>query len=139
MFLGAGAAAGLGLGTSVGWTTAGIVGVVVAVAAGIGARVGLARPGASGRRPPRRAAPQGPRRSRELVEQKKDWIKNEFDGKIRELEKKRETMVHDAEETMARGFADFQARHQKQTEEADTKYPGRSSRSACVATRASKS
>ncbi len=123
VFLGAGAAAGLGLGTPVGWTTAGIVGVVVAVAAGIGARIGLlslARPAVARHAVPLRQALS---EARELLEQKKDWIKNEFDGKIRELEKKRETMVQAAEETMAAQFADFQARHQKQTAEADTKYP----------------
>ena len=38
----------------------------------------------------------------QLVEQNKDWVKNEFEGKLKELEKKRETMVRDAEETARR-------------------------------------
>ena len=61
----------------------------------------------------------------QLVESEKDWIKNKFDGKIKELEKKRETMVRDAEELLARRVAEFQSRHQKQTEEADKTYPAR--------------
>jgi len=123
--LGGAVAGGLGLGTSAGWTSAAIAGVVAAVAAAVGARFGLialARPSVSGHAVPLRTALSD---AEHLVEQNKDWIKNKFDGKIRELEKKRETAVREADETMVQRSAEFQQRHQKQTSEADATYPAR--------------
>ncbi len=125
LFLGGAAAAGLGFGTPVGWTTAGIVGGVVAVASGVGAYLGLssmARPSVAKHSVPLRRDLAA---AEQLVEAEKDWIKNKFDGKIKELEKKRETMVRDAEDLLGRRVSEFQSRHQKQTEEADNTYPAR--------------
>jgi len=125
LILGGGVAVALGMGTPVGWTTAAVAGVVVAVAAAVGARFGLvalARPTVARHAVPLRLALSD---AEQLVEQNKDWIKNKFDGKIRELEKKRETTVREADETMTQRFAEFQQRHQKQTGEADTTYPAR--------------
>ena len=125
LFLGAAVAAGLGFGTPVGWTTAGIAGAVAALAAGIGARIGLnslARPAVARHAVPLKKALA---EAEQLVEREKDWVKIKFDGKIRELETKRETMVHDAGAAMARSIAEFQVRHQKQTEEADKTFPVR--------------
>ena len=95
------------------------------LAAGIGAYLGLGRWLAPAWR--RHAVPlrKALADAEQLVEQNKDWIKNKFDGKIKELEKKRESMVRDAEETLARRVAEFQSRHQKQTEEADKTFPAR--------------
>ncbi len=125
LFLGAAAAAGLGFGTGVGWTTAGIVGGVVAVASGVGAYLGLssmARPSVAKHSVPLRKSLAD---AEQLVEREKDWIKNKFDGKLKELEKKREAMVREAEELLSRRVTEFQSRHQKQTEEADNTYPAR--------------
>jgi S-DNA-T family DNA segregation ATPase FtsK/SpoIIIE len=125
LLLGGAVAAGLGFGTAVGWTTAGIVGGVAAIAAGVGAYLGLssiARPAVARHSVPLKTALAD---ADQLLEQNKDWIKNEFDTKLKELEKKRETMVHDAEETLGRRVTEFQSRHQKQTAEADQTYPAR--------------
>jgi DNA segregation ATPase FtsK/SpoIIIE, S-DNA-T family len=125
LFLAAGLIGGLGLGLGVGWTAAAIVGVVAGLAAGIGAYIGLskmARPSVV-----RHAVPlkQSIVESEQLVEQNKDWVKKEFESKIRELDKNREGKVRDAEEVMARRVAEFQERQQKQTEEADQIYPAK--------------
>ena len=138
LLLGGAAAAGLGFGTPVGWTTAGIVGGVVAVASGVGAYLGLssmARPSVAKHSVPLRRDLAD---AEQLVEREKDWIKNKFDGKIKELEKKRETMVRDAEDLLGRRVSEFQSRHQKQTEEADKTYPRGSSKSAFAATKGSR-
>jgi hypothetical protein len=125
LILGGAVTAALGLGTSAGWTTAAIAGLVVAVVAAVGARLGLlavARPGVARHAQPLRTALSD---AQQHLEQNKDWIKQQFDAKVRELEKNRETTVRDAEESMGRRIADFQQRHQKQTGEADTTYPAR--------------
>ena len=86
LLLAAGVAGGLGA-SPVGWTVAAIVGAVAGIGAGIGAYLGLfnmARPGVV----KHAARAQGDRRRRSLVEQNKDWVKNEFDGKLKELEEK---------------------------------------------------
>ncbi len=125
LLLGGAVAAGLGFGTGVGWVIAGIVGAVAAVGAGIGAYLGfssMARPSVARHSVPlKRALAE----SEALVEENKDWIKNKFDTKLKELEKKRETMVRDAEEVLTRRSSEFQSRHQKQMEEADNTYPAR--------------
>ena len=126
LLLGGAVAAGLGFGTGVGWTTAGIVGGVAAVASGVGAYLGLssmARPSVAQAQPCRCGKRLAD--AEQLVEKEKDWIKNKFDGKLKELEKKRESMVREADELLARRSAEFQSRHQKQTEEADKTFPAR--------------
>ena len=59
----------------------------------------------------------------QLVEQNKDWIKNEFEGKLKELEERRATKVREAEEAMARIVAEAEQRQQEQHQAADVKYP----------------
>ena len=126
ILIGGGVAAGLGFGVpAVGWTAAGIAGGVAAVASGVGAYLGfssMARPGVAKHAVPMHRALTD---AEKLLETEKDWIKNKFDTKIKELEKKRETMVRDAEEVLARRLAEFQGRQQKAIEEADKTYPAR--------------
>jgi DNA segregation ATPase FtsK/SpoIIIE, S-DNA-T family len=125
LLLGGAVAAGLGLGVGVGWTAAAIAGVVTAIVAGVGAYIGLAavaRPKVSGHVAVLRTALS---EAEQLIESSKDWIKNKFDGKIRELETKRESTVRDAEQTMATRVAECQERHQAQTKEADTVFPAK--------------
>ena len=43
------------------------------------------------------------------MNREKDWIKNKFDTKIKELEKKRESMVRDADEVLRTGSPSFRA------------------------------
>jgi hypothetical protein len=125
LLLGAGVAAGLALGMSVSWTNAAIAGVVTALVAGIAARIGLVAMGRSAVASRAATLRKAVSDAEELVEKNKEWVKNKFDAKIRELDTKRATTVREAEETMARRHGEFQQRHQKQTQEADTTYPAR--------------
>ena len=86
LLLAGGLIAGLGLGTGIGWTPAAIVGVVAGLAAGIGAYIGLAkmaRPGVVQHAVPLRKAIA---EADQLVEQNKDWVKNEFESKLESLD-----------------------------------------------------
>ena len=112
-----------GLGIVIGWIPAAIVGVVAAVAAAIGARialVGMARPTVAKHAVPLNKAIAD---ATKLVEDNKDWIKNEYESKMRALDEKRVKSVREAEETMVRRIAEFQSRQEKQTAEADAAYP----------------
>jgi hypothetical protein len=103
--------------------TASIAGVVTALAAGIGARLGLgalARPNVVRHAVPLRKALAD---AEQLVERNKDWIKHEFDGKVREFEQRRADKVRAAEELMTRQGAEAQERHRQRIAEADAKYP----------------
>jgi hypothetical protein len=125
LFLGAAAAGALGFLNLVGWTIAAIVGAVVAIGAGVGAYVGLkslAKPHVLRCAVPLRKelAAAG-----ELVEQDKEWVKKEFENKLKALEDGRAKKVEDAEEEMSRRVAEFQQRHQKHTDEADKTYPAK--------------
>ena len=125
VILGAAVAAGLGLGTGIGWTPAAIVGLVAGLAAGIGAYIGLsktARPSVLRHAVPLRKAIAD---ADQIVEQNKDWVKTEFESKLRELDKNREGKVSEADETLGRRVAEFQDRQQKQTDEADQIYPAK--------------
>jgi hypothetical protein len=109
--------AGLGL------APAAIAGAVVAIAAAIGARIGLgtlARPQVVRHAVPLRKELDD---AEQLVEQNKDWIKHEFDRKVREFEQRRADKVREAEEVMARRVGEAQERHRQQIREADEKYP----------------
>jgi DNA segregation ATPase FtsK/SpoIIIE, S-DNA-T family len=117
--------AGLGLGTGIGWVPAGIVGVVAGVGAGIGAYITLAktaRPSVVRHAAPLRKAIAD---ADQIVEQNKDWVKSEFESKLRELDKNREAKVREADETLGRRVAEFQDRQQKQIDEADQIYPAK--------------
>jgi hypothetical protein len=125
LILGAGVAVALGITRTTGWTPAVIAGAVAAIAAAIGARIGLvalARPSVARHAVPLRAALT---QAEQLIEQSKDWVKIKFDSKIRELDKNRENKVRDAEETMGQRIAEAQARHKTHTEKADIDYPAR--------------
>src|SRR5439155_11950432 len=61
----------------------------------------------------------------QLVEQNKDWTKNEFEGKLKQFEERRTTKVREAEEAMARAVAEAEQRRQQQRQAADAKYPAR--------------
>ena len=111
---------------AVGWTTAGIAGGVAALASGVGAYLGfssMARPSVAKHAAPLRQALAD---AEQLVEHEKDWIKNKFEGKAQGA--REEARVHGPRRrrTCSRAeLAEFQSRHQKQTEEADKTYPAR--------------
>ena len=120
-----GADRGLGLGTPVGWTPAAIAGVVAGLGAGIAAYIGLAkiaRPAVVKHAVPLKAAIT---EADQLVEQNKDWVKIEFESKLKALDEGRRRRLKDAEEEMARRVAEFQSRQQKHTEDADKVYPAK--------------
>jgi DNA segregation ATPase FtsK/SpoIIIE, S-DNA-T family len=125
LLLAGGVIAGLGLGTGVGWTPAAIAGVVAGVGAGVGAYIGLAkmgRPAVVKHAVPLKAAIA---EADQLVEQNKDWVKIEYESKLKALDEGRAKKVQDAEEEMARRVAEFQSRQQKHTEDADKLYPAK--------------
>jgi hypothetical protein len=112
-----------GLGFVIGWIPAAIIGVIAAIAAAIGARmtlVGMAGPSVAKHAVPLKNAIAD---AAKLVEDNKDWIKNDFESKMRALDGKRVESVRDAEETMGRRIAEFQSRQEKQNAEADATYP----------------
>jgi hypothetical protein len=116
---------GLGAGLGVGWTAAAIVGGVVGLGSGIGAYIGLsksARPAVVRHAVPLKMAVA---EADKLVEQNKDWVKTEFETKLKELDANRLGKVRDAEEVMTRKVAEAQDRHKKQMEEADQVYPAK--------------
>ncbi|MGO9922316.1 MAG: FtsK/SpoIIIE domain-containing protein [Isosphaeraceae bacterium] len=125
LLLGGGVAGALGTQTSIGWTGAGIAGAVAALGSGIGAWIGLA--GLARPRALRHAAPlrKAVTDAEQLIEQSKDWVKNEFETKLKEFERIRADKVREAEETMTRRVAEFQQRQQKAMQEADIEYPAR--------------
>ena len=129
LLLAGGLIAGLGLGTGVGWTPAAIVGR--GRRPGRGDR-GLYWPGENGS--PRRGAAMPCRLRKaiaeadQLVEQNKDWVKTEFESKLRELDKNRETKVRDAEEEMARRVAEFQEPPAKADRRGGPDLPGQARR-----------
>jgi len=117
------AAGGYALQMVVGWTAAGIAAAVVAIGGTIGARLGLAslvRPSVLRHAVPAR---QTLAEAEQLVEQNKEWVKNEFETKLKQFEERRAGKVRDAEEIMARQIADAQERHRNAMQDADTKYP----------------
>jgi hypothetical protein len=100
-----------------------IAGAIAAAALGVGARFGLgtlAHPQIIRHAVPLRKALSD---AAQLVEQNKDWVKNDFERKLREFEQKRASKVADAEETMARAVAEAQQRYQEGLKQADEKYP----------------
>ena len=105
-----------------GWTVGGVVGGVVAVAIAVGGFIGLgtmARP-----RVLRHAVPLKKllADATQLAEQEKDWVKLEFERKLKSFEERRSTKVREAEETMARIAADAEARRREAHKAADVKY-----------------
>jgi DNA segregation ATPase FtsK/SpoIIIE, S-DNA-T family len=125
LLLAGGIAAGLGIGTPVGWTTAAIVGVVAGVAAGIGSYIGLAKIAKPNVARHASTLRQAIADAEQLIERDKEWVKNIFEAKMKEFEKKRETTVRDAEAVMGKRYGEFHERHTKQITEADTEYPAR--------------
>jgi S-DNA-T family DNA segregation ATPase FtsK/SpoIIIE len=125
LLLGGAVVGALGVLTPVGWTVAAVAGAVVALVAGVGAYIALAkkaRPGVARLAVPlRQSIAEGDL----LVEQNKDWVKKEFESKLKELEDGRNKKVQGAEEEMARRVVEFQERQQNQLEEADKKYPAK--------------
>src|SRR5258708_30111349 len=61
----------------------------------------------------------------QLVEQSKDWTKNEFDAKIKALEEGRTKKIQEAEVETGRRVAEAEERRQKLRQTADEKYPAR--------------
>src|SRR5262249_54980015 len=125
LLLGGAVAAALGALTPVGWIVACVVGAIVAVALGVGAYLGLgsmARPQVIRHAVPIRKALAD---AEQQVEQHKDWVKQEFEAKLKEFEELRTSKVRDAEEKMARTVAEAEQRRQQQRQAADEKFPAR--------------
>ncbi len=123
LILGVAAAAGLAIPANLGWTVGGVVGGVITVAGTIGAYLGLssmARPQVLRHAVPLRKLLED---AAAEVEQNKDWIKNEFEVKLKEFEERRATKVREAEEAMARIVAEAEKRRQEQHQAADVKFP----------------
>ena len=124
LILGGAVAAGLAIPANLGWTVGGVVG---------GRRRRrrddrrLARPLRRWRSPRSCATPSrsasSSRDAEQEVEQNKDWIKNEFEVKLKEFEERRATKVREAEEAMARIVAEAEQRRQEQHQAADVKFP----------------
>ena len=114
------------LGLSVGWTVGAIGGVVIAAAAGVGSylRPDQAGPPAGGEallsRSSRRSTD-----SERLLAQTEDWVKTEYERKLREVDQHRENEVKKAEDQLNRRVTDAEARQQRDRQEADAKYPAR--------------
>ncbi len=125
LFLGAAVAGGLGLGTPVGWTVAGIAGGVAAIGSGIGAWIGLskmARPHVLRHAVPLKKSLES---ADQIVEQNKDWTKNEFDAKIKALEEGRAKKIQEAEVESGRRVTEAEERRQELRKAADEKFPAR--------------
>ncbi|HLH27900.1 MAG TPA: hypothetical protein VKW77_03230, partial [Acidimicrobiales bacterium] len=123
LILGGAIAGGLAIGANMGWTVGGVAGGVVAVAGTIGAWLGLssmARPQVQRHAVPLRKLLAD---SEQEVEQNKEWVKVEFERKLKEFEERRAGKVREAEETMARVVAEAEARRQEAHKAADVKYP----------------
>ncbi len=123
LILGGTVAAGLGLGTGLGWTTAGIVGGVTAVASGVGGFIGLssmAKPRVLKHAVPLRKTVQ---QAEFLLEENKDWIKNRFETRLRKLEQNREEKVREADILLGKRMDEYAERHQKATAEIEEKHP----------------
>ncbi len=121
LLLGAGVAGGLG--TVIGWTPAGIVGGVAAIAAGVGGWIGL-----SGVARPRVLKHAIPLRrilgeADALLEEHKDWIKIRYEAKIKELERRREEKVREADTILGQRMEEYAERHRKATAEIEEQHP----------------
>ncbi len=125
-FLLVGGAAGGGVIATTGSVVgAGIAGGVVAIGTGIGSYLGLAS--MAGPKVKRHAVPlrKTLEDAEQLVEQNKDWIKNDYEAKLKEFEEKRVNRVRDADEKMAAAVAEAEQRRQEQRKLADAKYPAK--------------
>ncbi len=116
---------GGGLGLVLGWPIGIGVGVVAAVAAGVGTHIGLTKTAR-----PRVASHYYPLKKHleeaaELLQQTKDWVKNEFERRQKELDQKREENYRNAEDKMKARVAEADVRQQQSMAEADTIYPNR--------------
>ncbi len=123
LILGGAIAAGLAIGANMGWTVGGVAGGVVAVAGTVGAWLGLssmARPQVQGHAVPLRKLLAD---AEQEVEQNKEWVKNDFERKLKEFEERRANKVREAEETMARVVAEAEERRREAHKAADVKFP----------------
>ena len=57
------------------------------------------------------------------VEQNKDWVKIDFERKLKEFEERRANKVREAEETMARVVAEAEQKRREAHQAADVKFP----------------
>ena len=106
-----------------GWTVGGVAGGVVAIAGTVGAWIGLssiARPQVLRHAVPLRKLLGD---AEQEVEQNKDWVKIDFERKLKEFEERRANKVREAEETMARVVAEAEQKRREQHQAADVKFP----------------
>ena len=104
-------------------TVGGIAGGVVAIAGTVGGWLGLssmAKPQVLRHAVPLRKLLAD---AEQEVEQNKEWVKVEFEKKLKDFEDRRANKVREAEETMARVVAEAEGRRREAHKAADVKYP----------------
>ncbi|QEH37082.1 FtsK-like domain-containing protein [Aquisphaera giovannonii] len=124
-FLLLGILAGVGLGLQAGWIVGGVVGVAAALVAGIGSYIGLkkvVRPRLARHYFALQHAVDDAGR---LLEQTKEWVKNDYERKMREAEENRERDVNKSRATAQQRSQDAEARYQREKADADTSFPAR--------------
>ena len=121
----------LAIQANLGWTVGGVAGGVVAIAGTVGAWLGLssmAKPQVLRHAVPLRKLLAD---AEQEVEQNKDWVKVDFERKLKEFEERRANKVREAEEAMARIVAEAeQKRRRSSTRRPTSSSPRSSSRSA---------
>ncbi len=123
LILGGALAAVLAIQANMGWTVGGVAGGVVAIAGTIGAWLGLssmARPQVLRHAVPLRKFLAD---AEQEVEQNKDWVKIDFERKLKEFEERRANKVREAEEAMGRIVAEGEQKRREQHQAADVKFP----------------
>jgi hypothetical protein len=113
------------LGLSVNWAIGAIVGIGLALAAGVGSYFGLAklaRPKVANHYFPLVRALE---ESERLLGQTEEWVKAEYERRLREVDQNRESEVKKAQDLLTRRLADAEGRQQRDRQEADAKYPAR--------------
>jgi hypothetical protein len=114
---------GAAIGLSLGWTTGAIVGAGLAVAAAAGSYVGLsrlARPRVSRHFFPLHTSLEDAER---LLVQTTEWLKSEYERRLKEIEQGRENECKKADEVMTRRLAEAETSQQSDRQEADLSYP----------------
>ena len=123
LVLGGGTAAGLAMGAGMGWTVGGVAGGVLAVLIMVGGVIGLgkmARPRVLHHAVPLRKFLEA---ATQEVEANKEWVKQEFDSKLKSFEDRRATKVAEAEAVQAKAVEEAEVRRQEAHKAADVKFP----------------
>ncbi|WP_165219552.1 FtsK/SpoIIIE domain-containing protein [Aquisphaera insulae] len=130
LLLGIVAALGVALGLDAGWTAGAIAGVAAALLTGVGSYLGLFKVGR--RRLARHYFPlkQAIEDSERLLDQTKEWVKGDYERRLREAEETRERDVKKARADAGQRIQEAEAKHQQDRANADTAFPARIDASA---------